>query len=114
MAFEYYKEHLKGKSKKVSTRVYAMPSDYFLKRYPSYAKPSPASFHMGFVNSDIQYTSEGNIESKKEYDYDYGDNKEWTEKVTEDYTAEYDSHNNLIHSNSITVGMHYDPQKKPK
>ena len=98
MPYYYFSEQLKGTPRNVATRIYLVPSEETLKRYPS-AQPILISDLLGGVpkSSDITYTKWGEIEKQLAYKYFWDRCKE-QQIVIEEYEAEFDEHNNIVHS----------------
>ena len=110
MAFVYFDEQLKGCPKTVSTRVFAVPSEDFLKRVPQ-AEPFVIS-NLGYIaSSDIAYTSEGEIEERKNFAFKWV-GREKTPIVVEEYSAQFDEQDNLVYSKLHSIDRHTDYKTK--
>lgn len=98
MPYCYFSEQLKGTPRNVATRIYIVPSEETLKRFPS-LQPSLISetFWGGLKSSDITYTKFGEVEKKLVYNYLWDINK-YQQIVIEEYEAEFDDYNNIVQS----------------
>lgn len=112
MAFVYFDEQLKGCPKTVSTRVFAMPSEDFLKRFP-HLKPDPFVIpSLGYIaSSDIAYTQKGEVEERKKYEFQWV-GREKTPVVVEEYSARFDEQDNLVYSKLYSIDRRTDYKTK--
>lgn len=98
MSFLYFPPKLNGRPHKVFTRVYKVPPEELLKRFP-YKQASVISELLGegLKSSDIEFTTWGEVKRGVSYDY-IRKNIELCPIVTEMYEAQFDECNNIIHS----------------
>lgn len=114
MAFVYFNEQLKGKPKTVSTRVFAMPSEDSLKRFPHLKiEPFVISSLGTIACSDIAYTRKGEVEERKKYEFQW-ERREKFPVVVDEYSAQFDEQDNLVYSKSYTITRHTDYKTKEK